>query len=128
MRFNLFDIKKERLALFRTFGKEVFGDFGLPINGHALSSQCSQVNSATVSVEGKIEAVVHKSLVLETVRDMGFLQSINSSLFQHSRPNTTLNMGAALTVNDDAFHSSICKKLRKKETAGSGADDTNLRA
>src|SRR5580704_4577455 len=101
----------------------------LRINGDGFSAgEVREINAMCALVEAKIHTVMHQSFALQPFAYAGFFQQVNGALFENSGAHALLDVLAAAIFQDYGFDAVEMQQMRKNQTCGPGANDTNLRA
>jgi hypothetical protein len=105
---------------------EVLGHFGLSVNRHPIARKTLEVDAKRAAGESQREPVVHQSLALQTLVDLGRGKQINGALLEDSGADPPLDVAARLAFEHHAVDAVKMQELGKQKPGGSGADDCHL--
>ena len=94
---------------------QIFGDFGLSIDGHAFAAgKRSQVDPLALAVERNIEAAVPQALFGHPVTDTGFSQQVDRTLLDNAGPDSAFDIRPISVLENDRVDTTLMEYLREE--------------
>ncbi|KAF1050817.1 MAG: hypothetical protein GAK43_02660 [Stenotrophomonas maltophilia] len=103
---------------------EIAGDFGLAIDGDALTAgQGGQVDTLTTAIQDQLETIVGQAFGIQALADAGLAQQVDATLFQYPGANASEHIVGGLALKDDVVDSGTLQQLAEQQASRAGADD-----
>lgn len=98
----------------------------LGVEGAGLAGQLVQCDTLALDVEGQLEAVVQRALVLHAFAYPVIAEDVHHFLLQHASSNRRLNLFLGRGLEHDQFDSLQVQKVGKQQTGWTNATDGNV--
>ena len=99
----------------------------LRVYGDAVSAgEMLEIDAVSLALKAKIDSKVNEPFALEAFPHSGFGQKVNRSLLKQARAHAFFAILPGARLDDDGFNSLQMQKVRKNQSGGTRADDSNL--